>query len=468
MTIDIQALLADGQVLGRDSDDTPGPVNLGLSVLNYGAVGNGTTDDSTAFDAALDALRGNGGVLRIPGGKTYKLVTGVTWTATTDGPLVILADGAIIDYTGTGICLAIDATSSAATTPKVKVRGGHWKGGSTGDACFRVTDVTGCEFHGCRVDGYTTGIAFHIRNLNYWSEQTTIRDCVSSSCQHAIDFEPASVSGGSGTESFARTHVSNLRVGGGTSAQPLIRCRGGVYDSEFDHISGNIVDGVIVFSLAGTMGNTWIRGVSVENSAGPTNFDGTLFDWGTFTGSTPSIAGPISLRSSIVLSSGTALAPMGRVPSKFTAYRSTDDTAVNNSTTLIDEDTLQLDVAASQRYDVEALIMYQSNATADFKLKFDAPTGSTFWWTPNGVATATAGGSGNAGIDQRRYALGDTAALGGLDAGGSTVAVAHVRGTLITSTTAGTFKVQYAQNTADVSDTKTKPGSVLHLTPINA
>jgi hypothetical protein len=272
------------------------------------------------------------------------------------------------------------------------------------------------------------------------------------------------VSGGSGTESFARTHVGKIRVGYGVSDQPQIRCRGGVYDSYFDRVSGNIGDGVILYSLAGTMGGTFIAPPSVENNVGPTNYDGTLFSWGTFSGSAPYIAGPITLRNSIVMSSGTALATHGRVPVKLSRVRTTDGTPVNASTTLVADDVLTIPVAASSKYDLEALLMCDGSIAGDWKVKFDAPAGSTLYWVPDGPSTGSTAGSGNVGVDKKRYALANSAPMGALGAG--TPAVASIRGTLITGATAGSLTVYMAQNTSDASNTFLAAGSSLHLTPI--
>jgi hypothetical protein len=69
-------------------------LQLPLNVRDFGAVGDGVTNDSAAIQAALDvlALRGSGS-LYLPGGRTYK-AAGLTWTGTTDARLSIFGDGA--------------------------------------------------------------------------------------------------------------------------------------------------------------------------------------------------------------------------------------------------------------------------------------------------------------------------------------------------------------------------------------
>jgi len=59
-----------------------------LSVLDYGAVGDGTTDDTTAFQACADALVTNGGIMSVPVG-TYKL----TATVNIPGSVVVEGEG---------------------------------------------------------------------------------------------------------------------------------------------------------------------------------------------------------------------------------------------------------------------------------------------------------------------------------------------------------------------------------------
>ena len=55
-----------------------------VSFAGYGAVGDGTTDDSAAFQAAHDAVAGEGGIVHIPRG-TYLLGTPVMLAPHNDG-----------------------------------------------------------------------------------------------------------------------------------------------------------------------------------------------------------------------------------------------------------------------------------------------------------------------------------------------------------------------------------------------
>lgn len=142
------------------------------------------------------------------------------------------------------------------------------------------------------------------------------------------------------------------------------------------------------------------------------------------------------------------------------AYKAADQT-VNNSATLVNDTALTVAVAANTTYAIEGFLAYDTSATADIKVAFTAPAGATLLWSPLGLAGSSSGTSGS--IDQRTLTT-NNLALGG--AGAGTNAVANPRGTLVTSSTAGSLTLQWAQNAAEVSDTKVKTGSWLKLTKL--
>lgn len=103
----------------------------GVSVLEYGATGDGVTDDTAAFTAAL----ATGRTVHVPEGDY--VVSGATATTTVD---FVLASGAVIHHAGTGsaihvtgsesnpVAITVDVTAGATTVtaPGHGVAAGDW------------------------------------------------------------------------------------------------------------------------------------------------------------------------------------------------------------------------------------------------------------------------------------------------------------------------------------------------------
>jgi hypothetical protein len=94
--------------------------DVGFNVLNYGAVGDGTTDDTAAIQAAVSAAQASAvnGIVYFPGGKTYKITDTIDITT----PITLIG--------------AQGSVTSHFAYPKIE-----W-GGTTGIPMFQV-DVTG-------------------------------------------------------------------------------------------------------------------------------------------------------------------------------------------------------------------------------------------------------------------------------------------------------------------------------------
>ncbi len=147
-----------------------------------------------------------------------------------------------------------------------------------------------------------------------------------------------------------------------------------------------------------------------------------------------------------------------------TVYQTTDQTR-NNNTTYLDSTSLVMAVAANAAYTIDSFIIYDTNSTADFKVRFTLPAGSSLrmgkWGLDTGAASAT--GSINVQvIDDTADAIEFT--LGGIAAG--TMLSATPRGQIATAGTAGNLQIAFAQNTANVSDSKLRIGSWVSLARI--
>lgn len=139
-------------------------------------------------------------------------------------------------------------------------------------------------------------------------------------------------------------------------------------------------------------------------------------------------------------------------------YKSSSSLVVNNSTTLVDDDSLVIAAIANTTYIIEGLVIYTSTSVADFKCTIAAPSGSTGGWSSSGV-------SGNSGLNQATgsssalTALGTTASFGG--AGTSSFTAVRLFAVVNTGSSSGNIRLQWAQATAEATNTTVVKGSFL-------
>jgi len=123
----------------------------------------------------------------------------------------------------------------------------------------------------------------------------------------------------------------------------------------------------------------------------------------------------------------------------------TDET-VNNSTTFQDDDSLTFAVSANKSYHVLVLLFFNGTTVASIKTRISIPISAT------AVRNNGWGTQGNGTAD---WTVGQPITLFGADRAN------QVHGKVIVGGTAGNVTFQWAQNTAEVSDTKVLKGSVL-------
>lgn len=130
------------------------------------------------------------------------------------------------------------------------------------------------------------------------------------------------------------------------------------------------------------------------------------------------------------------------------------DETVNNSSALQDDNDFFFTVAASEKWGVELHLILDTNTTADWKGNWTKPAATTI------THTYAYGAGGAALVD---WTTGDSLIV----AATSSAQAVHLWAAVIVSTTAGTVQFQWAQATANASNTILKAGSYMIATRMN-
>ena len=137
------------------------------------------------------------------------------------------------------------------------------------------------------------------------------------------------------------------------------------------------------------------------------------------------------------------------------------DQIVNNSTTFVSSTFLTLSVEANSSYKYKAFLIYDTNSTADFKHNVLLPAGAAVrhgTWTPTATVSATNTTIAVDALDATTFASGGVA-LG-------TMMTLRPSGLIAIVGTAGSVTIQFAQATANASNTTLKTGSWIELTKV--
>lgn len=138
------------------------------------------------------------------------------------------------------------------------------------------------------------------------------------------------------------------------------------------------------------------------------------------------------------------------------AYKTLDQ-SVTSSTTLADDGELFVSVAASCRYEVYARVKYTAATAGDLKLGWSGPSGATLIWNMGGPASGVTDATGSP------YWGANTLAGTDIVGGTGTDLICQPSGILVTSTTAGTLRLRFAQGTSSATATTIYAGSSLVL-----
>jgi hypothetical protein len=140
--------------------------------------------------------------------------------------------------------------------------------------------------------------------------------------------------------------------------------------------------------------------------------------------------------------------------------RTANSAAVNNSTVLVNDGVLQLPVLANAVYEMKLVLLYNTNSTADIKIGFTAPAAAAMNFAQVGAGLTP--GTLEGDVRLAFTTLAGTLAYGGIGAD----YYGRAEGVLVMAGTAGTLTLQFAQSTANASNTIILAGSALWLKPV--
>ena len=133
---------------------------------------------------------------------------------------------------------------------------------------------------------------------------------------------------------------------------------------------------------------------------------------------------------------------------------------MTSSTALQNDDDFAFTVAASASYVLDAYLMINGapTGTGDFKLDFTVPTSATMKYTSFGVTTSSA--------IQYEDTVNANSTARPVGTNGATDMGVALRAFVITSSTAGTVQMRWAQNTSSGTATIVRANSWMRLTRI--
>lgn len=241
-----------------------------LNVRDFGAVGDGSTDDGAAINRAITMASGRGGVVWFPGGtfntsQTIDIPDGVSI-------LGVGSKKSILHYTGSGV--AVEATLGGSFTGDQSIAGISVTGVAAGDVGIRIGDCWGFTLRDVSIRDFTTGIGIQLYNDSHWTEGTNGLNVRIQNCAVGLGFT-RSASSTYDSFGYTRLHALGINVpanGIGIFLGDDTENAGGhyIYHSEF-FVNFWLEDGAHAFAFSdASQGNFNLMFCTGENESGAT------------------------------------------------------------------------------------------------------------------------------------------------------------------------------------------------------
>lgn len=169
---------------------------LVLNVKDYGAVGDGTADDTTAIQNAINALPATGGTIYFPTATFYKVTTSLTSSLNSiclrgvgnRGQDLSVGQGASrIHYTGTGDFFTFNGAASSTKFGGPVVENLHISGTSSATCALRIKRTNNYIVHNVSVSDFSAGTALVSDGTGNVNQYGTLNNFQVAKCLNGVD-----------------------------------------------------------------------------------------------------------------------------------------------------------------------------------------------------------------------------------------------------------------------------------------
>lgn len=204
-----------GPVIGPEGPTGPQSTGEGVSVKDFGALGDGVADDTAEIQAAIDSVvAAGGGVVFLPKG-TYKTSAQLVINASN----VVLAGAgwaSVISYTGNGVAILLGNSTSGTVISGIRLAHFRIAGNAGATRGIRAVGVQFSRFENLRIDGFSAlnaiGLMLDTQSTGFFNAciNNTIWGGYISGCYNGVKFTKDAAD--TGSDGCNHNSIYGLRV----------------------------------------------------------------------------------------------------------------------------------------------------------------------------------------------------------------------------------------------------------------
>lgn len=206
------------------------------NVRTMGAKGDGTSDDTAAFNAAVTAANTSGGLIYVPCGR-YKLTSTITAISKPGVSFLGQNEGCtVLDYRGTGAAL-VWQMSPFTISPAGELGRFTLLGTSSASDGILSGQLVASSWHDLTIANFSAGNAIHWHNagnFSTWTERNTLVKVTLGGISNGYNARGLLLDSDNSGDSFGYNRILDLKLNVSTGGQGVTLSGGFLYNSVLD------------------------------------------------------------------------------------------------------------------------------------------------------------------------------------------------------------------------------------------